>query len=90
MDLQDFAGSVGEEYVVTAENVSTSLRLEQASALANSSREGGGFRLEYSGAEAEVLPQAIYSFGRGGETLEIFIVPIGPAGDRMRYEAIFN
>lgn len=49
------------------------------------------FALLFHGPLAPVLPQAIYRFEHG--TLpphEIFIVPVGPAGGSMRYEAIFS
>lgn len=49
------------------------------------------FALEFKGPLTPVLPQRIYPFEHA--TLgrhELFIVPIGPAQDRMRYEVIFT
>jgi len=45
-----------------------------------------------AGSASSFLPQAIYTFEHDQlGTLQIFIVPIGPAADGqgMRYEAIF-
>ena len=49
------------------------------------------FSLTFRGPLAPVLPQRIYSLQneRMGE-LQIFLVPIGPDGTGMRYEAIFT
>ena len=52
-------------------------------------RDGGGFRLEFLGPLQPMLGQGIFRFLIGAEPHEIFIVPLGPAADRMRYEAIF-
>ncbi len=49
------------------------------------------YSLVFRGPPAPILPQRIYRIrhGRMGE-LEIFLVPIGPDGEGMRYEAIFT
>ena len=56
----------------------------------------GGYRrqpysLLFSGPLTPLLPQAIYPLRNAvlGE-LGIFLVPLGPAGQTMRYEAIFT
>ena len=57
---------------------------------------GGGagreqFSLVFRGPADVVLPQAIYRLEH--ETLgafELFVVPIGPDGQGMRYEAVFG
>lgn len=67
--------------------------------LASVERAGGepppGARVPFSavfhGPPEPVLPQRIYHLEHdrlGG--LDIFIVPIGPAGDAMEYEAVFT
>ena len=49
------------------------------------------FRLLFHGPLRPVLPQAIYRLVHEEMgALDIFIVPIGPEGDSMRYEAIFT
>ena len=49
------------------------------------------FSLIFRGPRAPVLPQKIYPMenDRLGRH-EIFIVPVGPDADGMRYEAVFN
>jgi hypothetical protein len=38
-----------------------------------------------------VLPQRIYSFEHGAlGTFGLFIVPLGPEGSSMQYEAVFG
>lgn len=49
------------------------------------------FSVFFRGAPRPILPQSIYSVEH--ETmgaLEIFLVPIGPDAQGMRYEAVFN
>ena len=49
------------------------------------------YSLLFSGPLTPLLPQAIYPLRNAvmGE-LGIFLVPLGPAGQTMRYEAIFT
>jgi hypothetical protein len=49
------------------------------------------FSLYFRGPRQPVLPQAIYRMehDRMG-TMDIFLVPIGPDGQGMGYEAVFN
>lgn len=49
------------------------------------------FSLYFRGPRQPILPQAIYcvEHDRMG-TMDIFIVPIGPEGQWMGYEAVFN
>jgi hypothetical protein len=43
------------------------------------------------GPRVPVLPQRIYRLEHGGMgVLEIFLVPVGPEGAGMLYEAVFN
>lgn len=88
--LADFAGHVGETYEVTGDDGAVvPLRLDSATALPASFREEGGFRLEWVGPGDPLLPQATYAFGRGGESVYIFIVPFARDSGGCRYEAIF-
>jgi hypothetical protein len=48
------------------------------------------FSLVFRGPLEPLLPQAIYRFEHDAlEPLEVFIVPIGPDEDGMRYEVVF-
>lgn len=49
------------------------------------------FSVLFRGAKDVVLPQSVYRLERqGDEPLDIFLVPIGPDGEGMRYEAVFS
>jgi len=89
-----FAGLVGSDFRLDpAEAGIASLRLAEAKDL--TSRASGPrrapFTLLFRGPKAPVLPQRIYALVH--ETLgrlEIFLVPLGPDAEGMRYEAVFN
>jgi hypothetical protein len=96
LTVDDFAPAVGEVFVVRAAEVGP-LDLELTSALTQGGRPAIGpdgvrspFALHFRGPREPVLPQAIYRLDHESlGTLEIFIVPTGPDGGDMRYEAIF-
>ena len=49
------------------------------------------FELIFLGPKTPILPQMIHRMeAEGVESMEIFIVPIGPIEDAMGYQAIFN
>ena len=90
LGLDHFSQRVGQSFAINAAKGAAELTLTAAQELAQSPREGGGFRLEFLGPAAPVLPQAIYSFALGDERHDIFIVPLGPgAAGRIAYEAVF-
>jgi hypothetical protein len=67
--------------------------LVEADSMAGSVGDGGRapFRLLFHGPATPILPQRIYRFEHDTlAPLDLFIVPVGPAGDRMQYEAIFS
>lgn len=54
-------------------------------------RAGGSFSLVFRGPLQPVLPQRIYRLEHAAlGPLEIFLVPIGPDEQGMRYEAVFG
>lgn len=65
------------------------LVLAEVQALPGSLRDGGGFRLVFHGPLQPLLGQGNFRFLVGTEPHGIFIVPLGPVADKMRYEAIF-
>ena len=89
LTLADFAPKRGKPFQVQAQNGSLQLVLDQVQELPNSVREGGAFRLEFLGPMQPPLGQGTFRFLVGGEPREIFIVPIGVAEGKLRYEAIF-
>jgi hypothetical protein len=90
-----FEGLVGSDFRLDpAEAGITSLRLVEAKDVTG--RYGAGprrapFTLLFRGPKSPLLSQRIYALvhealGR----LEIFLVPLGPDPEGMRYEAVFN
>ena len=54
-------------------------------------RDRRPFSLLFRGPPEPVLPQRLYAMEHETlGTIEIFIVPIGPDKEGMRYEAVFN
>lgn len=97
MTFDQFSGRVGQTFEVGAEG---GVRIRAELVEATESAEAGGpgpdgqprrqFALVFRGPLEPVLPQATHTvehdeLGR----LEIFLVPIGPDGSGMRYEAVF-
>jgi len=93
--LETFVGLVGEVFRVTLDDGSM-LELRLASAVASPSRPNAEppgrapFSTVFHGPPEPILPQRIYPFQNDtlGE-FEMFIVPIGPEGSAMQYEAVF-
>ncbi len=49
------------------------------------------FSVVFRGPLSPILPQATYRLEHDGlGTLDLFIVPLGPERDAMRYEAVFG
>lgn len=92
---QDFEYRAGTAYRVVPVPISAgfepvTLTLRICAPLNDSGREGGSFRLEFTGPAQPYLPQAIYAFEAAGETpVEIFIVPVAAQAGALVYEAVF-
>jgi hypothetical protein len=91
----DFAGRLGEAFSVTAPDGDT---LELTLAEANLSPEDHAvpesrapFELIFHGPESPFAPQGTWTLEHAelGE-LPMFIVPLGPEGGAMRYQAVFS
>ena len=89
LTANDFAPRRGKTFNVDTTAGAVPLLLSAVQELPSSGREGGAFRLEFQGPLEPFLPQATYPFRIDRERFEIFVVPLGPQGARMRYEAIF-
>jgi hypothetical protein len=67
--------------------------LVEAGVLPTSSPTGGRapFSIVFRGPLDAVLPQCIYQLEHAAiGTFDLFLVPIGPDGEGMRYEAVFT
>ncbi len=88
----DFAGRVGEAFqVALPSGESLETRLAEATEHPHLPAMPGlrrGFSIVLQSSLAGHLPQAITHAELG--VLELFLVPIGPQGPGMRYEAVFN
>ena len=97
LTYDDFAPRVGESFDVTADD-GPALAMELAEA--TEGREPGGqgpdgqerlqFSLVFRGPSTQVLPQRTYQLTHADlGALELFLVPLGPDTEGMRYEAAF-
>jgi hypothetical protein len=90
--LDDFAQHVGQLFDASADAATMSLELISATPLrGHHSNPRSGFSLVFRGAMAPTLAQCTYRVVHPAHgEMDIFLVPIGPDGAGMRYEAIFN
>jgi hypothetical protein len=92
--VDDFAGRIGEAFTVTpGDGSELELRLVEVEAAAQGASPGGRtpFSLILTGGLDTLLLQGIHQvehpeLGAAG----IFIVPLGPQGDAMRYEIVIS
>ena len=91
---ETFANELGSPFQLDY-GADAPLKLELVEATAGKQSSVGSrrtpFSLLFRGPQQPVLPQKIYPLAheRLGR-LEIFIVPLGPEGSGMRYEAVFT
>lgn len=87
----DFEARVGEAFRLSLPDGGLDLRLANVRRAGQSGREGGAFALLFVAPPGPWLPQAIYPIANAElGTLEIFVVPIGPAEGGNGYEAVFT
>lgn len=89
LTIDDFRPSLRQLIPVETLSGPVQLKLVEIQELPPSNRAGGSFRLEFHGPLQPFLVQASYVFRIGRSRCPIFIVPLGPAGPAMRYEAVF-
>jgi hypothetical protein len=94
-EIGTFAPHLGETFrIQAADSPSTEMTLIEATALGQDPASEGQraqFSLVFRGARDRVLPQRIYRVQHDaiGE-FDLFMVPIGPDQEGMRYEAVFG
>ena len=89
LTTDDFRKLRGQAIKIDTTIGAIDLKLMHVQDLPASGRAGGSFRLEFHGPLQPFLPQGTYVFHLGRERPGIFMVPLGPTGDAIRYEAIF-
>jgi hypothetical protein len=91
LSIEDFTVHLDATFEMQASGVVVSLKLVKVDPLGKSGRAGGAFSLIFVAPKGTSLPQAIYPLKHPVlGTLEIFIVPVGPAVGGNGYEAIFT
>ena len=96
LTYDDFAGRVGESFEVAAGDAVLPLELIEVTVSAEAGGRGPGgevrqqFSVLFRGPLTAALPQGSYRLRQpGGDDLDLFLVPLGPDGFGMRYEAAF-
>lgn len=87
---EDFRSVVGETFDVDYEEQKVPLVLDDVRDLPPGIREQGCFRLAFRGPSEPLVSQGLYRFERGGDSWDIFIVPIAQDQRGSTYEAVFN
>jgi hypothetical protein len=95
--IEMFADRIGEKFQIHAgPEQHLAVELVEVADLTSpggpdSARRRAAFSVLFRGPRETVLPQRIYRLEQDeGPTFEIFLVPIGPDREGMRYEAIFT
>lgn len=91
LTVERFAAHLHDRFTVIHQASRSEFALVEAAARGGGRPDGRTpFALLFHGPLAPVLPQATYRFEHPAfPSLDLFIVPVGPEGGRMRYEAIF-
>ncbi|HYD13691.1 MAG TPA: hypothetical protein VEC11_12660 [Allosphingosinicella sp.] len=87
--IGDFEHRLGKTFIVSAGGHNVPIILRACQALPGSKRDGGAFRLEFSGPLNPQLGQGTFAVNIDHDQYAIFIVPLGPGGRSMRYEAVY-
>ena len=86
----DFASRIGRTIPLGLGGAEMALTIALIEELPHARREGGGFRIEFTGPRETALPQGTYPFMLDGAPHDIFIVPLAPdTGGAAVYEAVF-
>jgi hypothetical protein len=97
LTFDQFSGRVGEAFDISVDGGPT-IRTELVETVESSEAGGRGpegqqrlqFSLVFRGPPEPRLPQAIYGLDHAElGHLDLFLVPIGPDGEGMRYQAAF-
>ncbi|MEM7213474.1 MAG: hypothetical protein AAF479_16595 [Pseudomonadota bacterium] len=86
--LEEFQTLVGKRFSVEGSEVT--LTLSEAKAMGQAVREGGSFSLVFEGPETAQADQGVFKLSCAGKNWDLFLVPIGPFGEGMGFEAVFT
>jgi hypothetical protein len=86
-----FQPRVQDTFTVSTPAAALPLVLTEVQELGSAGINRSPFSLQFDGPLRPILPQAIYQLENPTMgALEIFLVPLGPRGGSMRYEAVFT
>jgi len=89
--IGDFSPHLDAVFDLQTANGVVPLKLAKVDPVGNSGRAGGAFSLVFVAPKGPWLPQAVYPVQHPTlGTLEIFLVPVGPALGGNGYQAIFT
>ena len=90
LTVEDFAARRRETFVLSVAGATLDLVLAETETLGQGSHRRA-FTLLFIGPAQPVLRQSIYSLDHPAMgALDIFLVPIGPRGGGMGYQAVFG
>ncbi|HEX8084282.1 MAG TPA: hypothetical protein VF529_08325 [Solirubrobacteraceae bacterium] len=90
---EEFEGRIGETFAAVAEGRTLTLTLRQVDMLPRPEGDKGRapFSLEFTDPEPAHVPQQTVEVTHEElGTFPLFVVPLGPSSDGMRYEAVFT
>jgi hypothetical protein len=90
---EDFEKCLNQNFLAEHRSGTVELKLVECRVLPSARRKDCGrepFSILFRGPRQPVLPQSIHTLKGPMGTLDIFIVPVGPDQEGMRYEAIFT
>ena len=94
LTLDHFSGHIGESFTADTPQHGVTLVLSEASALGEATPQASDrapFSLIFTGPHDAPLSQGCYSLSHPGVGRQvIFLVPLGPRENGMRYQAIFS
>ncbi|MDY7092534.1 MAG: hypothetical protein SX243_06115 [Acidobacteriota bacterium] len=94
LTIQNFQDHVNEEVKVLAGAQTYDFEVVEASEMATASlgeSARGPFSVIFRGPQEPILPQAIYRVTHKDlGDLDLFLVPLGPDREGVRYEAVFT
>ncbi|PTW60066.1 hypothetical protein C8N35_10566 [Breoghania corrubedonensis] len=91
LEVSTFTPLIGETFRVRTADREIELVLHEASALGKAVRQGGAFSLVFRGDDGlEIAQQLCPVHHRAIGEISLFLVPIGPLGEGMGFEAVFT
>ncbi|WP_037545938.1 DUF6916 family protein [Stappia stellulata] len=89
--MADFEACRDKPIRLTLDGESMPLTIAEIAPVGGPERDGGAFSVVFRGPVEPVVEQAIHQIEiEGTGETALFIVPLGPDGEGMLYEAVFN